>query len=118
LATTYFEIPVEIRFMTNPENNGRSWKFAAGIKAGYLLDAHTKGKTIVDKNGNTISGQDGVIEKESSTKYFNNTKLAGTFRIGYGAIGLYGAYQVTSLINGGVGSDVRPYSIGLTFSGL
>jgi hypothetical protein len=118
LATTYFEIPVEIRFMTNPENNGKSWKFAAGIKAGYLLDAHTKGKTGVDKNGNTLTNEDGLIEKESSTKYFNNTKLAGTVRIGYGSVSLYGAYQVTSLITGGVGADIRPYSIGVTFSGL
>lgn len=118
LATTYFEIPLEIRFMTNPENNGKSWKFAAGIKGGYLLDAHTKGKTGVDKNGNTLSNQAGLIEKVSNTRFFNKTKLAGTFRIGYGSIGLYGAYQISSLISGGVGSDVRPYSIGITFSGL
>lgn len=118
LATTYFEIPVEIRFMSNPENNGKSWKFALGVKGGYLLDAHTKGKTGVDKNGNILSGQDGLIEKESSTKFFNTTKLAGTFRIGYGSIGLYAAYQITDLIQSGVASGVRPYSIGLTFSGL
>lgn len=118
LATTYLEIPVELRFMTDPENNSKSWKFAIGAKGGYLLDAHTKGKTGIDKNGNTLSNQDGLIEKESSTRYFNKTRIAGTFRIGYGSIGLYGAYQFTNLISSGIGSDVRPYSIGLTFSGL
>lgn len=118
LATTYFEVPLELRFMSNPENNGQSWKFALGAKAGLLLDAHTKGKTGVNQNGNPISGQDGLIEKESSTKLFNSTRIAATARIGYGLFSLYGAYQITSLISNGVGANTRPYSIGICVSGL
>jgi hypothetical protein len=89
---------------------------ALGVKVGTMLTAYTKGKTLVDKNGNTINP---YIEKESSKKYFNTTRLAVTGRIGYGILSLYGAYQITSFLKDVAGpTEIRPYSIGLAISGL
>ena len=116
LTTIFLEAPVELRFSSNPENSNRSFKMALGLKVGTLLNAHTKAKTLQDKNGATINN---FIEKESSKKFFNSTRLAATARVGYGIFGLYGSYQITSVLKTGTGPDgIRPYSIGIYISGL
>jgi hypothetical protein len=116
LSTIYAEAPVELRFSSNPENANNSVKVALGVKVGTLLNAHTKGKTLQNKSGTAINN---FIEKESSKKFFNSTRLAATARIGYGIFGLYGAYQITSFLKTGAGpAEIRPYSIGIYISGL
>jgi hypothetical protein len=116
LTTIFAEVPVELRFSSNPENANKSFKVALGVKVGTLLNAHTKGKTLQGKSGNVLNN---YIVKESSKKFFNSTRLAATARIGYGIFGLYGAYQITSLLKTGVGPEtVRPYSVGIYISGL
>ncbi|MEO7312715.1 MAG: outer membrane beta-barrel protein [Chitinophagaceae bacterium] len=118
LATAYAEIPVELRYSSNPLDANQSWKLALGVKLGTLLDAHTKGKEPQDKNGNTLSGMAKVIEKEKSKKFFNSTRIAATARIGYGHFSLYGSYQLNSLIKDGFGPQIKPWSIGLCLTGL
>jgi len=118
LATAYAEIPVELRYVSNPANANKSWKLALGVKVGTMLDAHTKGKEPQDKNGNTLSGQGKVVEKEKSKRFFNSTRIATTLRVGRGHFSLYGAYQVNSLLTEGFGPQVKPWSIGICLSGL
>lgn len=115
VTTIFLEAPIELRFCSNPDDNNRSFKWALGAKVGTLLTAYNKGKTLLDKNGNTIND---YIEKQSSKKFFNGTKLAATARVGYGIFSLYGSYQITSVLKDGVGIDVKPYSIGIAISGL
>ena len=115
LTTIYLEAPLELRFSSRPDQSNGSFKVALGVKVGTLVKAYTKGKTLQDKNGNTVND---YIEKQSSKRFFNSTKLAATFRIGYGIFSLYGAYQVTGVLKDGAGPDVKPYSIGLAISGL
>jgi hypothetical protein len=116
LTTMFLEAPVELRYSSNPENNNSAFKVALGLKIGTLLKAYTKGKNLQDKNGNTIKS---YIAKESSKKFINSTRFAATARIGIGIFSLYGAYQITSFLKDGAGpTEIRPYSIGLTLSGL
>jgi hypothetical protein len=116
LTTVFLEAPVELRYSSNPENNNSSFKVALGIKIGTLLSAYTKGKTLQDKNGNTINA---YIQKESSKKFFNTTRLAATARVGYGIFSFYGAYQITSFLKDIAGpTGIRPYSLGIGISGL
>jgi hypothetical protein len=115
LATTYLELPIELRYTDNPADENNSWKFAFGVKLGVLLNAHTKGKTLQDFNGATINN--GYIEKESSTRYFNGTRVAATARVGYGHYSLFGSYSITGLLKDG-SADLHPYQIGITLSGL
>lgn len=42
ISATYLDIPVELRFNTNPEDPARSFKVAIGGRAGYLINPHTK----------------------------------------------------------------------------
>lgn len=115
LTTVYAEAPIELRYNTHPEKSGSSFKFAVGGKIGTLINAHTKGKTLVNKSGQTITD---FTQKISSKKFFNSTRLAATARVGYGLISVHGSYQITTLLKDGAGPEIHPYSIGLTISGL
>lgn len=114
LATTYLEAPIEFRYSADPVT-GKGLKLAIGVKIGTLLNAHTRNTKFENKDGGTIND---YVMKESSKRFFNKTRLSGMARVGYGHFSLYGSYQFTSLIRDGFGPQVRPFSIGLTLSGL
>jgi hypothetical protein len=115
LVTTYLEAPIELRFALDPENTNKSWKFAIGAKVGLMLSAYTKAKTLVNSAGQTLGN---YIQKESSKQFFNTTKLAGTFRVSKGPVGVFGQFQANSLIKSSAGPSVFPFSFGITLSGL
>lgn len=114
LATVYLEAPVELRFSADPLH-GKGFKAAVGVKVGTMINAHTRSTKFQDKGGTTISDH---VVKEASTKFFNKNRLSVMGRVGYSHFSLYASYQVTPLFKDGQGPDVRPFSIGLTLSGL
>ena len=115
LTTAFLEVPVELRFSSDPENDGKSIKGALGIKVATLLNVHTKGKTLLNAAGTTINS---YTEKEYSKHFFNSTRLMATARIGYGHYSLFGSYQLNSIFNTGAAADTRLLQIGLCLSGL
>jgi hypothetical protein len=115
LATSYAEVPLELRFSTKPDDSRRSVKFAVGAKVGMLLNAHTKGNTLENKAGTTLND---YKEKLFSKQYFNKQRLSGTARIGFGHFTLFGSYALTPLFKEGVAPVIRPYTVGVTLSGL
>lgn len=115
LVTAYLEAPIELRFTADPVNYNKSFKVAIGAKIGTLLNVHTKAKNLLNKSGGSINS---FTKKETSKRYFNGNRLCVTGRIGLGSFSLFGSYQVNSFIKEGAGPDVKPYSIGLTISGL
>lgn len=115
LATSYLEVPVELRYSAHPDDDRKSIKVAVGVKVGMLLNAHTKGRILQNRNGKIIGD---YKEKEFSKHFFNQNRLSATARIGYGHISIFGSYQLTSLFKEGLGPTVRPLTIGLNISGL
>lgn len=114
LATVYLEAPVEFRYSAQPLT-GKGLKFAFGVKVGTLLNAHTRNVKFETKNNTTIND---YVMKESSKRFFNKNRLSLMARAGLGHFTLFGSYQVTALFKDGFGPVVRPYSVGLTLSGL
>ena len=114
LATTYLEAPIEFRYSADPAT-GKGLKLAIGVKIGTLIKAQTRNTKFENKNGTSIND---YVMKESSKRFFNKNRLSGMARIGYGHFSLYGSYQFTPLLRDGFGPQVRPYTIGLTLSGL
>ena len=115
LATSYLEIPLEFRFTKKPENPNKSFKAAIGLKVGTLVNAHTKGKNLLDKNNQSLNT---YIEKENSKRFINGTRFMGTARIGYGILSVFGSYQINNFLKDGAGPDMKLYQVGLTLSGL
>ena len=119
LVNAYFDFPLEFRFCANPENTNKSFKVALGFKVGILMDAHTKGKEWVNKNGDVVIGfADNYIQKNKDKYFFYGNRFLGTIRLGYGILTAFGTYAISSAIKDGVGPRVKPYTIGLTLSGL
>jgi hypothetical protein len=115
LATSFLDVPVELRYTFHPEKEKKSWKLAFGVKPGLMLDAHTKGKKLEDLNNNLL---DNYTEKESSTNFFNTAHLCVTGRVGYGNFSLFSSYQVNSVFKAGVTQDIQVLQVGLCISGL
>jgi hypothetical protein len=117
VTTIYAEIPVELRYYSNPANPNSSWKYALGLKVGTLIKSYTKGKNLVTKNGTTIYGPS-YIAKESNKRFFNGTMLAVTGRIGYGFVSFDMGYQFNGVLKDGTGATMNKFSFGITISGL
>ncbi|MFS8082647.1 MAG: outer membrane beta-barrel protein [Ginsengibacter sp.] len=115
LSTSYAEVPIEFRFTSNPDNVNKSLKAAIGVKVGTLLNTHTKGKTLQDKNNTTINS---FAEKINSKRFMNTTRFTATARLGYGIFSIFGSYQLNNLLKDGAGADMKLYQIGITLSGL
>ena len=115
LATGYLEIPLEFRYFSKPLKPNKSLKAAIGLKAGTLINAHTKGKNLQDKNNNLVNS---YTEKENSKRFINGTRFMATARIGYGIFSLFGTYQLNNVLKDGAGPNMKLYQVGLTLSGL
>lgn len=115
IATAYLEAPLELRFTSDPLNPGKSFKAAIGVKIGTLISAHTRNSKYEDRNNNTLND---YVMKESSKRFFNKNRFVATARVGVGHFTLYGSYQLNSLFKEGAGPQVKPFSIGITLSGL
>ena len=115
LATAILEAPVELRYSSNPAEPNKSYKFSLGVKVGVLVNAHIKEKILQNSAGNTLLT---YTEKQSSKRFFNSNRFVATARFGYGVFSVFGSYQLNPLFKQGLGPDVRPFTIGLTLSGL
>jgi hypothetical protein len=113
LAVGYMELPVELRFSSSPENMNKGLKFAIGAKLGTMLDAHTKAKVDLDADGDG-----GYVEKIKSKNLFNGTRLAATTRLGFGHFSIFATYTITEFFKEFQGPSVKPWSLGISISGL
>ena len=115
LATSFLEVPLEFRYTSKPSEVNKSFKAALGVKIGTLVNAHTKGKNLQDKNNNLINS---YTEKENSKRYINGTRFMATARVGYGILSLFGTYQLNNFLKDGAGPNMKMFQVGLTISGL
>jgi hypothetical protein len=115
LTTAFLEVPVELRFIKNPEKGNKSIKAALGVKVGTLINVHNKGKTLQNKAGNVVNN---FVQKQSDKHFFNSTRLSATARVGYGNFSLFASYQINNLLKDGVGPNIKPLQVGLCISGL
>lgn len=115
LSTGFVEIPLEFRYTAKPAEPNKSFKIALGAKVGAIVNAHTKGKILQDKNNITVNS---YTQKEIGHRLINGTRFMGTARIGYGVISLFGAYQLNNLLKDGAGANMKLYQVGISISGL
>lgn len=115
LSVNFLEVPVELRYRFNPNDDKKSVKIALGAKVGTLINAHIKGKILQNSAGQTLND---YTLKESSKQFLSKQRLSLMGRVGIGSFSLFASYSVTPLFKEGFGPAMHPLTIGLTLSGL
>jgi hypothetical protein len=83
----YVEIPVELRFRSRPDKNGRFLRLTAGFRGGIRFSSYSR-----------------FANDEAEIRYYHPQELnrwsAGTYlRLGYGTVSLYGYYSLLPLFD-------------------
>ena len=107
LFSSYLNLPVTLRFETNPKHPKHSFSLAVGGYAGILIGAHTKTKK-----------DDGDINKLHDDYNLNKIHYGLTARIGYSWFNIYATYSMTPLFNSGVEPELTPASVGIALIGF
>lgn len=119
LSLNYLEIPVQIRYRSR--ELPRTFRFYAGMKAGRLINAHTKfvGKTFWyltyddDETEATVTSRKVKI-KEHRLKNIADYRIGITGTIGYGSVNLNIYYPLTGIFTENSAEDARPLSLGVS----
>jgi hypothetical protein len=102
-ALTYLDFPMELRVVTKDKI-----RFSVGVKLGYLLDAKTKYK------GDDADGFQSTV-KYRKVEHVEKFRFGPTVRFGYDWFQIMGFFSVTQIFDKGLGPDLYPISVGVTF---
>lgn len=111
MVANYFDIPFEIRFMTNPSNPNRSFRIALFGRAGFLFDSGNKIKYSDD-------GENRVMKNKQRFN-LSPIRYSAGLKFGIGAFQVFGYYNFNPLWEAGRGPDqteARSYTIGLSLA--
>lgn len=111
LITNYLDIPLEVRFSTNPDDPGRSLKISLGFKFGVLYESFSKIK--YREEGETKK----LLDKQNFN--LNPIRYGPLFRIGVGGFSLYANYTLSPLFKDGKGPEgakINNFTAGLTLA--
>lgn len=126
VSLNYIDVPVQFRFRSRGLD--RTFRLYAGMKAGYLINAHTKyvGKQAFfdpfdiyipyDANYNHGSPPTTRTTKIKEHKLENILKyrIGLTAMVGYGSMNLYIYYPLTKVFEDNSAEDMAPFSLGLS----
>ncbi len=120
LSLNYLDIPVQFRYRTR--ELPRTFRVYAGMKAGWLINAHTKfeGKahyhiTFDENEAESPVASRTVKIKEHRLKNISSYRIGLTGTIGYGSVNLHVYYPLTDIFTGNSAESARPLSLGVTF---
>jgi len=104
ISVNYVDLPIELRFRTNPNEKGYQWKFAVGGKVGYLIQAHEK----------LINAQ-GIKIKTYDYPHISQWRYGVSARVGYGSLMLSAFYSLTPFFEStNSNSQQNALTVGLT----
>jgi len=103
LAVTYLKVPLLLEFQVPVNHNEGRLFVNAGIIGGVKIGSHTKVK-YGDKK-----------DKDRSGFNLNSFKYEATARIGYKDVCLFANYSLTPLFQSGMGPELTPFTIGISF---
>lgn len=115
LITNFIDIPVELRFTSNPDDPNRAFKVAVGGRVGYLYDAFTKMKYKADGETKQL--------KDKQNFNLNRFRYGVYGKLGLGNFSLFGYYNLTPLFKEGEGlyengvvNDFQTVTVGISLS--
>lgn len=106
----FIQIPLLLDFSTKTRQ-AKSFSIAAGVTGGLRMYANhqLRGKY---SNGDKFNNQ----MRDDKRFHSNLLNLDATVRIGYGALGVYGTYSLTSLFKKDAARTINPFCIGISFN--
>ncbi len=107
LSLNYLNIPVELRYRTR--NTPQTFRIHAGVKAGLLIDAHTKYVGEVTPGGRETKFKEGKLNN------IENFLVGVHGRIGYGRVNLSTFINLTNIFEENNAIDAGVFSVGLSF---
>lgn len=110
LVTSYFDIPLELRYRGKPNAKNKNFKIALGVIGGVQMANHTKIKVEV--------GDEKKIYKQYRYGDLSKFRFGPTFRIGYGSTNIFFYYSVLDFFKKDSGPDLHPFSVGFSINGL
>jgi hypothetical protein len=113
IVANYFEIPLEFRFDSKPEDVATSFNFAVGARAGILFDGLTKIKYKEDGETKTL--------KNKQNHGLNPFRYGVYTRIGVGGFNLFFTYNLTPLFEKDKGPDkttMSTFTTGISINGF
>jgi hypothetical protein len=111
LITNYIDVPLELRFNSNPNDLGRSFKISLGFKFGVLYDSFTKIKYREDSETKKI--------KDKQNYNLNPIRYGVLFRVGAGPFSAFANYTLSPLFKDGEGPNkakINNFTVGLTLA--
>jgi hypothetical protein len=117
LITNYLEVPLELKYSSNPEDPTRTFKFSLGVRGGVLINSFTKVKYR----------EDGEKIKIKSKQPYNLSPFRYSLyaKIGGGNFSIFGYYNLTPLFKSGRGpvyittetpTDMQNFTVGISLS--
>ncbi len=116
ISLTYLEVPIELRVRTNPNSKGKRFKIAAGVKAGLLINSHTKYVGEDTRPTAYPANPDYVKYKESRVLNLETFRYGLTGRVGYGAVNLHAFYSLSNAFKEGNGPEGNALEVGISFN--
>lgn len=110
LSLNYLNVPLEIRFRTG--NVPNVIRLTAGLRAGLLVNAHTKHHFEYEDDEYPEELKYKLHELEN----IENFRLGVIARIGYGRFNINGYLPLTNIFEGNTVEDMNFFSVGVTFS--
>ncbi|MBL3658897.1 porin family protein [Fulvivirga sediminis] len=110
LASSYVDIPLEIRFFANPDDKRRSFNVSVGGKIGVRFSSHTKVKYSHEDENAKLK-----IKKDFG---LNRFRYGLTGRLGIGGFNLFYYQSLSPLFDDGPAGtdDATKITVGLTFT--
>ncbi len=124
ISLNYIDVPVQFRFRSRGLD--RTFRLYAGVRAGYLVNAHTKykGKAYFQDPGGIQFNPDAPHDahavprtikfKEHRLENINKFRIGLTAMVGYGRVNVHLSCPLTDLFEDNSAEDMRPISLGLT----
>lgn len=114
LSLNYLNVPVEFRYRNT--NLPKTFRIHAGLRLGYLVNAHTKTHVV---------NEDGIFGSLTQTEWkYKEHKLGNlekfqvgiTGKIGYGRLSLYGYLPLTDIFKDNYPAELgmKPLSVGIS----
>lgn len=108
ITSKYATVPLMLNFKSNPSDDEKSFKLAAGVQAGYLIGSHQKQKWG--------EGNQKEKKKVKGDYGFEDYRIGYVAQFGYGDLVIYGKYYPTNTFKKERGPEVNTACVGLVLT--